>query len=125
MEEIEEKLSEAGYKITKPRKLILGELFSNKKPVSAQELFKKIKKVDQVSVYRVLGLLEDLGIVNAETLDKEKVYCLSGSPHHHILCRKCGDVEKFECKHNFSHYKNFTNIHHQMILTGICAECAH
>lgn len=123
MEEIEEKLSEAGYKITKPRKLVLKELLSAKNPVSAQELFKRIKKIDQVSVYRVLGLLEELGVVNAETLDKEKIYCLSSTPHHHILCRKCGDIKKIECKHNFNHYKNFTNIRHQMTLTGICGGC--
>jgi len=86
-------------------------------------LHKKIKKGDLASVYRTLNLFEELQIVNVEIINKEKLYCLAGEPHHHIICRQCGYIEVVKCDHCFNNYKNFTDVYHQMTLTGICNKC--
>lgn len=123
MKSIKEKLIEAGYKLTKPRLAVLIFLSENHKPMSARELSKNIKTVDRASVYRTLNILEKLGLVNVDMINKEKLYCSAGKPHHHIICTGCGYVEKIECNHSFRH-KNFTNINHQLTVTGLCDKCS-
>lgn len=123
MEDIKQQLITAGYKLTTPRKSVLHKLTDVDTLISARELHQKIKKVDRASVYRTLNLLEKLHVVNVELIKKEKLYCLATQPHHHIICKKCGYIEKIECKHTFDTFKNFTNVHHQLTLTGICNQC--
>jgi Fe2+ or Zn2+ uptake regulation protein len=118
------KLKKSGYKVTKPRLQVLNSLEKEKKLISARNLYKKIKSIDRASVYRTLNLLEKLRIVNVEIIEKEKLYCLANRPHHHIICRKCGYVEDFDCDNiEFKIFNNFSNIHHQLTLTGVCNKC--
>jgi len=124
MKKLKQKLIEAGYKITKPRLAVLEFMSSNHTSISARDLHKKIKHFDRASVYRTLNLFEDLHLVNVEIYEKEKIYCLADKPHHHILCKKCGYTEKIDCDHSFGNFINFTNVHHQLTLTGICNKCA-
>lgn len=124
MKEILQQLKQQGYKLTKPRKMVLSVLSKNSEPKSAQEIHKKIKKVDKVSVYRALNLFEELGLVNIENLDNEKLYCLATDPHHHIVCKKCGYSEEVSCTYEFGKSDNFSNIQHQLTLTGLCKKCS-
>jgi Fe2+ or Zn2+ uptake regulation protein len=122
---IKDKLSNTGYKLTKPRLAVLECLEKQDKLISARDIFKKLKKVDQASVYRTLKILEELNIVNSETINKEKFYCLADHPHHHIICRICGYSEEFPCtkKEDYKKFKNFNNIKHQLTLSGVCKKC--
>jgi len=118
------KLKQLGFKLTEPRLKVLKLLEKENSLISARKLHKKIKNVDRASVYRTLNLLEELNLVNVEIIEKEKLYCLANHPHHHIICRKCGYTEEFECKDSeFKQFKNFKNIHHQLTLTGVCNKC--
>lgn len=123
MKKIIEKLIQAGYKLTKPRLAILDFLDDHHTSISARELHKKIKHFNRASVYRALNLFEELHLVNAEIIEKEKIYCLADKPHHHIICEKCGYTEKIDCAHSFGHFKNFINVHHRLTLTGVCHNC--
>ena len=116
-------LKEAGYKLSGPRSLVLSFLKKSHKPLSAQEISGKIKSVNLASVYRSLNIFTELGLVNTEIFGTEKKYCLSGEAHHHIICIKCGRLETVKCTHSFSNIKNFTNIKHQLTLSGICRKC--
>lgn len=124
MERIEQKLLLLGYKLTAPRKAVLGALSRARAPMSARALHKKLKGADLASVYRTLNLLETADLVNVELVEKEKLYCLATAPHHHIICKKCGYMEEVECDHQFSTISNFINIRHQLTLTGLCNRCA-
>lgn len=123
MENIKQKLVEAGYKLTTPRVAVLEGFAKLHNPISARALHKKIKRIDRASVYRTLNLFEELHLVNIEVIEKEKLYCLSTVPHHHIICKKCGYMEEIECDHNFGKFKNFNHVHHQLTLTGVCNKC--
>lgn len=103
--------------------VVLSVLEKSERPVTVKDIFSNIKKIDLVSVYRTLALLEELSLVNCEVLNGEKIYCLALHPHHHIVCRKCGKMESFECHHQFDNFKNFTDIKHQMMASGICNRC--
>jgi Fur family transcriptional regulator, ferric uptake regulator len=91
-----------GYKITKPRGLILNALYNNtEKLVSAEDIFGQLKKekVDKVTIYRVLELLESLGVVSqVSSKDGIKRYELADEHHHchHAICEGCGVTEHIE-----------------------------
>jgi Fur family ferric uptake transcriptional regulator len=122
--DISKKFIESGYKLTKPRSQVLNSLKKEKSLISARNLHKKIKNVDRASIYRTLNLFEKLNIVNVEIIEKEKLYCLADHPHHHIICRKCGYTEEFDCDNKeFKKFNNFSNIHHRLTLTGVCNKC--
>ncbi len=123
--DIKKILINSGYKLTGPRLKVFNFLQKDICPISASALYKRLANVDKVSVYRVLNLFEQLNIVQCETVGKEKLYCLATDhPHHHIVCRKCGNTDSFECTGNeFKNFRNFTDIHHQLTLTGICNKC--
>lgn len=117
-------IKKAGYKLTKPRRLILKALYK-KHPIGAREIHNAInKEVDLASVYRTLSLFCSLNIVQKEVYKNKKLYYLSGKAHHHIICRKCGHIECVPCNHVFSHIKHFSNIRHTVSLSGICNACS-
>jgi Fe2+ or Zn2+ uptake regulation protein len=121
---VEEILKERGYKLTKPRLAVLQLLKGQKTPLSAREIFKELKqKYDLVSIYRTLKILEKAEIPFAELINGEKKYHLSQGQHHHIICERCGRSECIPCHHLFNKIKNFTNIRHQLTLTGVCNKC--
>ncbi len=119
-----ERLKRAGYKLTKPREILLDYLSKNDHPKSAGDIYKGIKKkLDKVTVYRILEVFEDVGVVFKEHNDTESLYYLAEEQHHHIICRKCGRSECVPCQHMFNSIKNFKNIKHQLTLTGLCNKC--
>ena len=91
-----------GYKITKPRGLVLNALYDNtERLVSAEDVFGQLKKekVDKVTIYRVLELLEGLGLVSqVSSKDGIKRYELADGHHHchHAICDNCGATEHIE-----------------------------
>ena len=122
MEKMKEKLIISGYKLTKARLAVLAYLRKKHSPISARKMSEDIKGTDRASVYRALNIFEKLGLVNIDIMGMERLYCSAEKPHHHIICTKCGYVETIKCNHKFSH-KNFSNIKHQLTVTGLCNKC--
>jgi Fe2+ or Zn2+ uptake regulation protein len=120
----EQLLKQAGFSLTKPRKLVLAFLRKTKKLVAANDIYQKLKKdLDKVTVYRTLEVLEKAQIIFKETGDKEAKYYLADKQHHHIVCQKCGYTQCLPCEHIFTKIKNFSKIKHQLFLTGLCNKC--
>ncbi len=120
-----EVLKKSGYKLTKPRKLVLDYLAKKHQPISAQQIYQSLKNnLDQTTVYRILEVLEELGIVFKEIGNKQALYYLADKQHHHIICRNCGCIQCVPCNHAFKQIKNFKNIRHQLVLTGLCNKCS-
>ena len=122
MENIIQIIRQKGCKLTKPRQAVLDVLEKSDQPMSARLIHEKLKGADLVSVYRSLKLFKALGIVQAEKIGNEEKYCLAGEPHHHIICEKCGYMESIKCDHEYVN-KNFTDIKHQLTLSGVCHKC--
>lgn len=116
------KLKQAGFKITTPRQLILEVLKKYKTPLSAKQIYQYLPQIDLVSIYRNLKLLTNLKIIFQEIINNETFYYLDKKLHHHIVCQKCGRTECLPCNHKYK-IKNFTNISHQLILSGLCNHC--
>lgn len=92
-----ERLREHDHKITAQRRAIL-ELFGDRgEHLTAKEIYgalePELPSLSLATVYNTLELFEDEEIVtrlNAES--GETYYDPNVSPHHHAVCRECGDL---------------------------------
>ncbi len=135
MENIKEIFNKNKLKHTKSREKILSVFYETSRPIDADFLIKKIKdkKIDRVTVYRTLNTFEVKKIIHRVDLRKDSVfYELSlNQHHHHIVCIKCGDIEKIDyCFENklpskiLSGSKKFKSIEdHSFEFFGKCNKC--
>jgi Fur family ferric uptake transcriptional regulator len=131
-ENLKKILHNAKLKNTSPRLAVLEAMRDVKHPETAQEIHKRIKKIDLVTLYRTLATFEKDHIVKRMDLHKDAVYYeLNTDHHHHIVCTGCGKLEDFElCDVDYLTKKivakasSFKSIQeHSLELFGICNAC--
>lgn len=122
-------------KITSKRKEILKILVHAKSPLSAKEIFARVRSAyPQISfdtVYRNLGILKDLNIVSQlDFQDGRSRYELNRHQdhHHHMVCLKCGGAWKIPgCPVEYLDVKglsdDFKVINHRFEIFGFCRKC--
>ena len=121
-----------GLKITKARLAIFEILVKIKHPETVQNIYKKLKNIDLVTLYRTIGSFEKNGLLRRVDLHKNSVYYeINTNHHHHIICKKCGVMEDFSiCDINLltkkitakaSHFKVINE--HNFELFGVCNDC--
>ncbi len=97
-----ESLRGVGYRLTPQRMLILSIIHDSKGHMTADEIHNRVVQqypfVDISTVYRTLQLLKKLHLVTETDLGGGRVrYELAeGSRHHHLVCRRCGDMFPLE-----------------------------
>lgn len=132
----EERLSQAGWRITMPRRVVMQILQRTGRPLSPQEIYARGRRVHRslglVSVYRALAVLEQAGLVRrVHQEDRCDGYILASPGHHHILlCRRCGRTVEFPGAEDLSgliaHIERRTGFHvedHLLQLIGLCPPC--
>jgi len=121
-----------GLKITKARLAIFEILVKIKHPETVQNIYKKLKNIDLVTLYRTIGSFEKNGLLRRVDLHKDSVYYeINTNHHHHIICKKCGVMEDFNiCDINrltkkitakASQFKIINE--HNFELFGVCNDC--
>ena len=79
-------LKEKNLKVTKNRKIILKSLQKEENPISAEDLFDKLKKeneMDLSTIYRNLNILDEKGVLLKTTnLDGINYYQINNSNHN-------------------------------------------
>ena len=98
MSKNQEILKNAGLKVTKSRLAVLDLLIDNAKPMCVEDVFKNLKIVDQVTIYRILNQFVLKDIVYQTDFRSGKAYFefQDHHHHHHIVCKTCGDLEEVE-----------------------------
>lgn len=96
-------LSQHQLKMTNQRKVIISEFVKAGGHLSAEELFRNVKKkaagVGLASVYRTIGSMVEAGLaVERRFLDRTSVYELEDKGHHHdhLICMRCRKIFEFE-----------------------------
>ncbi len=103
--------------------------------VTAEELLARataqLPSVSLPTIYAALTLLEDMGHVRrVSSLGGTTIYDTRRSPHHHVVCRLCGDVEDVEAPADTravisaAEAGGFTSLSAQVTVQGVCARCA-
>ncbi|PJC36883.1 hypothetical protein CO046_03555 [Candidatus Peregrinibacteria bacterium CG_4_9_14_0_2_um_filter_53_11] len=118
-------LAEAGYKLTAPRKRIIDWILAYDGVFSASEILSDLADLDTVSVYRTLDLLSTLDIIHKTlSLHSEQHYEFHGEDHHHhVVCTGCELTQCAPCEIAEKKIRGFSDLHHTVLLTGLCTDC--
>ncbi|WP_413162432.1 Fur family transcriptional regulator [Capilliphycus salinus ALCB114379] len=121
---------------TRSQEVILGQLKTQKRSISAQELYAELRKTEYkmglATVYRALDALKREGLVQVRTLPTgESVYSCVQQDEHHLTCVECGKsiplnecpVHHLESLLQKSH--NFKIYYHTLEFFGLCERCHH
>ena len=132
-ETVFELLRNSGMRVTQARKQLIEVLMSSTKALSIEQLFKKLSEAgyDQVTLYRNLEALDNLGIllrVNNE--EGRELFLLNPEKDHYhvILCRECHKTETMNSctihsMEEFAKDRGFQQVSHTLELYGTCEEC--
>ena len=100
--DLEQKCQAAGLKMTAPRRVILSVLAGADDHPSVEDVYERAKKEDSsismATVYRTLGLLDELGLVyRHEFSDADHArYEVNTEHHHHLIDIDAGKVIEFQ-----------------------------
>ncbi len=135
VERVVQELSQAGYRITKPRQAVIRAIMEDGSYSRPAELRVRARRywpaVGLVTVYRTLDLLAEMGFVRRIHTDEGcHSYAAASSGHrHHIVCRRCGATVEFEgCEllpflTHVGQETGYAIEDHLLELVGLCAIC--
>lgn len=90
-------LEDRGYRVTGPRRDVVGLMERKAEGFSAEELSNALPHVGRATIYRTIKLLLDAEVVCKLSLpDGTPKYALARfGHHHHTVCVNCGSVGDF------------------------------
>ncbi len=130
-----QQLSQAGYRITRPRRAIVRALLEDEGHASPSEVLERAKlyypTIGLVTVYRTLDLLSELGLVRRiHAADRCHSYATANhGHHHHLVCRHCGAAVEFQgCDllpflDRIEEQTGYAIEDHLLELVGVCSTC--
>ena len=97
----EKLLRQAGVRVTRPRKIILGILPQGGDHPDALEIFRRAQEIDGAislsTVYRTMNLLQEMGAIHRHAFEggPSRFEEASGDHHDHLIDVETGDVIEF------------------------------
>lgn len=129
-------LKDAGYRWTKPRRVISGVLVGSPKPLSIEEIHTRVgdRSINRVSIYRTIQVFCTLGITRRlhfqEGFARYELADILGTHHHHFICNQCGNVEDIEVcplaptERAIARLTQSRITSHSLEFYGVCGTCA-
>lgn len=129
-----QKLRTNNLKVTPSRLAVLEVMSAVPKPLDVQGLIEKLKELnietDQATVYRILTLFVQKGLVEQiDFRDGKYRYELQSEHHHHLVCENCGKIEEVEGElitideKKIGDSKKFLITSHALEFFGLCKNC--
>jgi Fe2+ or Zn2+ uptake regulation protein len=129
-------LRDKGYKLTKPRKLVVEAIGKAEGPMSPYEIGREMEEkgqhLDQVTIYRVINLLSSLNLVHKVLSRNGFIRCdllEEGGCHRFLVCRGCGNLKEFadealcQQEDRIAQKLGFKAEHHLTESSGLCQRC--
>ncbi len=128
-------LRDADLKVTPARLGVLAAFEKSQIPLDVSDviayLSKHNVKADKVTVFRIINVLSDRGIVIPIQLNEGKFrYEHSAiADHHHFICENCGTIEDIsdcnigELEKNIRQKKGLIIKRHSLEFFGLCRNC--
>lgn len=128
-------LKERGLRMTPQRRAIVSEVMRTQGHIAPAELSRKIQGempgVNASTVYRTLGLLEEVGVLQHSHLESGAEYHKADEAQHvHLTCHRCGrddalSLSEAETLGELIHrHHGFVADLTHFAITGLCADCA-
>jgi Fur family transcriptional regulator, ferric uptake regulator len=101
IDDIIARLRQTGHKVTPQRIAIIQIFMQSKEHLTPSALYERVHQVDpevgEVTVYRTLNILSELGLVcTVQTGENSHSYISRPPEHHdHLICSECGKVVNF------------------------------
>lgn len=136
IEILEQFISDKGLRYTGQREEILKVFLSTEKHLSAEKLYKIVKKknpnIGYVTVYRTMKLLSEVGLCNEVEFGdgiSRFEHCYGHQHHDHLVCIKCGkftevmkpEIEKMQ--EELAQKYSFIPTAHKLQIFGVCKKC--
>ena len=134
-QQISTELKKHGYKLTKPRRIIVEAIINSEDHLTPGEIYNRIHKehphIGLVTIYRTLDILADMNLI-CELHGGGNCHSYTiGLPykHHHIVCHQCGKVADFtgcnvsEMEQRIAEESGFRIDGHLLEFTGLCRMC--
>lgn len=136
---IRSKLKNGGYKLTKQRFQIINAINKNKKHMSIDEIYSKVKRrnIGLSTVYRSVIILEKVGILKSINMSNTNYYEIESTANHkvhvHAQCIKCNkliDVDENKMLVNWKSVINNIEKNYSIavdsvsiMLSSVCGKC--
>ena len=129
-----QQLKKVGLKKTPGRISVLEALSHHASPVDVNELVQILERnnvtLDKVTVYRILEVFVEKGLIERVELQEGKFrYEVIKDHHHHFVCTDCGSIEDMDDCCIDDHVKNAAKKHnfliekHALEFYGRCGSC--
>lgn len=135
LDELVEKLSEQGYRLTPQRMAVLRILATSKEHLNVEAIFERVHQefpmTSLATIYNTVTMLKEMGEVlelsfgsGANRYDGN-----NPSPHPHLVCESCGividpDLPDLDgLAKRVSRLTGYQITSHQMDFFGICPQC--
>jgi Fur family transcriptional regulator, ferric uptake regulator len=127
-------LRERGYRITPQREVILEEVLRTDGHITPQDVARRVQRrlpaVNASTVYRTLGMLEEVGVVRHAHLERGAEYHRTDEVEHvHLTCSRCGaedDLSMEEAgtlREVIQRHRGFLPDLTHFAIGGLCARC--
>jgi len=133
----EQQLAAAGYRVTAPRRAVIAVLAQASSPLLPQEILKRARSrhydLGLVTVYRTLNVLAKLDLVRrVHRQDGCHGYLPASPGHHHaVICRGCGEAAEFPGADDLERLVDRVEVRtgyaisdHLLQLYGLCPNCS-
>ena len=128
-------LRERGHRVTLPRLLVHRHVRRRDGHVTPEQLYSELvpelPSLSPATIYGTLDLLEELGFVRRVSTPRGKtVYDPRVEHQHHVICRSCGRIQDVDASvdsaeaERLARAAGFDVEHGQLLLSGLCADCA-
>jgi Fe2+ or Zn2+ uptake regulation protein len=133
--EVTDLLRKSGHKLTSQRLAIIKIVMESQELLSPADLYARVQILDpevgEVTVYRTLNILSELGLVCVVHTGENTHSYISRPPQHHdhLICSKCGKVVDFmncnvsELEKRLMSETGFSINEHRLDFYGLCLRC--
>jgi Fur family ferric uptake transcriptional regulator len=130
-----QKMRNSGYRVTPQRKVILDAICETGHRVTVEEIIIRVRRksptLNRATIYRNLGFLQKMHLVNATGTGKARKYEIASlEPHHHLICRKCGTETVLDHKlinrlrSMIRKEQHFVIDNDHLSFQGLCSQCS-
>ncbi len=129
-------LHQQGYRVTRPRQLVMEIILSSQTALTPQEIYEISLEAEQslgiASVYRTIEMLEELALI--QQVHKpggcHAIWPALEGHNHYLVCEDCGRIEVIPGNEAIGDYINTVETHtgyqiegHWLQLFGSCQKC--
>lgn len=137
MADLTAQLRHGSRRVTGARQAIIEALRKERRPMTVREISAALRGVrcDLVTVYRSVGMLEELklvqrfdfgdGVARFELIGEHG----HGHHHHHLVCKRCTRIVEIEdcfpeeLEQSIASRNGFKSVTHRLEFFGVCPDC--